>query len=223
MILGDRLKERMAECGLSQQALADRVGVKQPTINRLINGGQAGSKHLHRIAAALRTSPGYLLGETDDPSPTAAAQERSLPNTSTSQDDRILEIPVLDLAYGMGGTYLEDIDPAASLEPFPLSFIRRYTKARAEDLVIAEGVGDSMAPTIGSSDQLLIDRSVNTLRIADKVWAFSFGGLGMVKRLRARGDGSIAILSDNPLVPEDRAVDDELFIIGQVVGVMKKL
>lgn len=162
------------------------------------------------------------MGETDDPSPAPGAIGIS-PGQEQKRDDRTLEIPVLDLAYGMGGTYLEEIDPAASLEPFPISFIRRYTKAKAEDLVIAEGLGDSMAPTIGSSDQLLIDRSIDTVRVADQIWAFSFGGVGMVKRLRPRPDGSIAILSDNPSVPEDRAVDDELFVIGRVVAVVRKV
>lgn len=162
------------------------------------------------------------MGEADDPGQ-AAVQDRRSAYEPPPRATAMLDIPVIDLAYGMGGTYLDDIDPETRLEPFPESFIRIYTKAKAEDLVIATGVGDSMAPTIGSNDQILIDRSVNSLRIADKVWAFSFGGLGMVKRLRARGDGGIVILSDNPLVPEDRAVDDELFIIGQVVGVMKKL
>ena len=89
--------------------------------------------------------------------------------------------------------------------------------------MIADGLGDSMAPTIGSNDQMLIDRSIDTLRVADQIWAFSFGGVGMVKRLRPRPDGSIAILSDNPAVPEDRAVDDELFLIGRVVAIVRKV
>ena len=220
MIDGERLKVLMVQRGLSQQALADAVGVKQPTINRLINGGQAGTKHLHRIAAALHTTPAFLTGEADDAD--AGAEEFALP-AMAANDDRIIEIPVIDLAYGMGGTYLDDFDPGAKSEPFPLSFIRRYTKARAEDLVIADGLGDSMSPTIGSNDQMLIDRSIDSLRVADQIWAFSFGGVGMVKRLRPRPDGSIAILSDNPTVPEDRAVDEELFLIGRVVAVIRKL
>tara|TARA_R100000406_G_scaffold6004_1_gene4022 strand:- start:264 stop:914 length:651 start_codon:yes stop_codon:yes gene_type:complete len=208
--------------GWSQSDLARESKTAQPSINRLEAGGTRSPRSLLSIARALGTSPDYLMGETDDPSPAAGATGIS-PGQEQKRDDRTLEIPVLDLAYGMGGTYLDDFDPTANLEPFPASFIRTYSKAKAENLVMARGIGDSMSPTIGSNDQILIDRSVNSLRIADKVWAFSFGGLGMVKRLRARGDGSIAILSDNPLVPEDRAVDDELFIIGQVVGVMKKL
>ena len=220
MIDGERLKALMAQRGLSQQALADAVGVKQPTINRLINGGQAGSKHLHRIASALQTTPAFLTGEASDPDDGAENFALSL---NPANDDRVIEIPVIDLAYGMGGTYLDNVDPEARGEPFPLSFIRRYTKAKAEDLVIADGLGDSMSPTIGSNDQMLIDRSIDSLRVADQIWAFSFGGVGMVKRLRPRPDGSIAILSDNPAVPEDRAVDDELFLIGRVVAIVRKV
>lgn len=220
-MIGERLVERLEARGWSQAELARRVGIAPQSIGKLARGEAQASKHLHRIARLLETTPEYLSGETDDPSPVPRAAD--LPDEKESTDDRILEIPVLDLAYGMGGTYLEDIDPAASLEPFPVSFIRRYTKAKAEDLVIAEGLGDSMAPTIGSSDQLLIDRSIDTVRVADQIWAFSFGGVGMVKRLRPRPDGSIAILSDNPSVPEDRAVDDELFVIGRVVAVVRKV
>ena len=76
---------------------------------------------------------------------------------------------------------------------------------------------------IFNTDLLLIDQSDRSLRISDQIWAFSFGGVGMIKRLRPRPDGSIAILSDNPNVPEDRAVDDELFLIGRVVAKVSKL
>lgn len=43
------------------------MGVAQPTIYALINTNKIGSKHLHRIARELGTTPAYLSGETDDP------------------------------------------------------------------------------------------------------------------------------------------------------------
>ena len=132
-------------------------------------------------------------------------------------------MPWIDLQYGMGGTFLDEEPVQVRTEPFPLALIRRYTRARADQLVFAEGMGDSMAPTITPNDLMLIDQSDNSLRLADQIWAFSFGGVGMIKRLRPRPDGSIAILSDNPNVPEDRAVDDELFLIGRVVAKVSKL
>jgi phage repressor protein C with HTH and peptisase S24 domain len=218
MGIGDRIESRLRDLDWSQAELARRIGVSQQTVWKLVSGQSQTTKHLREIARHLQTSEEYLLGETDDPSGALAPVA-----SQSSGDDRIIEIPVIDLAYGMGGTFLDDLDPNVRSEPFPISFIRRYTKAKAENLVIADGLGDSMAPTIGSNDQMLIDRSVDTIRVADQIWAFSFGGVGMVKRLRPRPDGSVAILSDNPAVPEDRAVDDELFLIGRVVAIVRKV
>lgn len=39
----------------------------QPTIYSLVHSNKVGSKHLHRIARELATTPAYLSGETDDP------------------------------------------------------------------------------------------------------------------------------------------------------------
>ena len=67
--------------------------------------------------------------------------------------------------------------------------------------------------------------SIN-LNINDRIWACAIGEIGMVKRLRisAQGGGhEITILSDNPNVPDDRAADGELHIIGRVVGKFGRL
>ncbi len=219
----DRMKALRDRLGLSQSELARRAQSTQQTINRLEAGGTDNPRNLLQLARALETNAAFLMGESDDSSLDNAIELSAAILSRPPPDDRIIEIPVIDLAYGMGGTFLDDFDATARSEPFPLSFIRRYTKAKAENLVIADGLGDSMAPTIGSNDQMLIDRSVDTIRVADQIWAFSFGGVGMVKRLRPRPDGSVAILSDNSAVPEDRAVDGELFLIGRVVAIVRKV
>ena len=61
-----RLIQLIQQAGLTHAELARRVGVKQPTITRLTTGEQGGSKHIHKIARELRTTPAYLTGETDD-------------------------------------------------------------------------------------------------------------------------------------------------------------
>lgn len=57
----------MEECGLSQAELARRVNVSQQTIYKLLHGEARGSKHLHRVARELGTTPAYLTGEVEDP------------------------------------------------------------------------------------------------------------------------------------------------------------
>ena len=53
--------------GISQAELGRRVGISQSAIHRLTTGENYGSKHLHRIARELGTTPAYLTGEVDDP------------------------------------------------------------------------------------------------------------------------------------------------------------
>jgi len=66
-IRGDRLEKLMADRQISQSELARRVGLKQPSIGRLISGETRSSSVLIELARELSVSPAYLAGETDDP------------------------------------------------------------------------------------------------------------------------------------------------------------
>ena len=65
MSLQDRLLERLSAEGISQDALAKRVGVAQQTIWKLASGQSQTSRYLHKIARELHTTTEYLTGETD--------------------------------------------------------------------------------------------------------------------------------------------------------------
>ena len=73
VIVGERIKSRLGEKGLSQSELARRVRLDQSTISGLIKGEQRSSTHLHKIARELSTTAAYLEGETDDPDEHAPA------------------------------------------------------------------------------------------------------------------------------------------------------
>lgn len=85
MINGERVAERIDACGLSQSELARQVGVTQGAISQIVNGSSFGSRHLHKIADKLGTTPGYLTNETDDPDEGAPA-----PPTLTHDESRML-------------------------------------------------------------------------------------------------------------------------------------
>lgn len=76
MFDGERLRRLLQGAGLSQSELARRVRVSQSVIAQLAAGNAYGSKHLHRIARELGTTPEYLTGEVDDPSVDAAPPPR---------------------------------------------------------------------------------------------------------------------------------------------------
>lgn len=209
----------MQELEVSGAELARRVGVKQPSISRLLTGDASGSKHLHIIARALGTTAEYLTGETDDPS------EGALPAPSPellADQLGVVEIKELDLSLGMGATYL-DIPVTSQSRHFSIDWVRSYTNSPPDKLFFARGSGDSMMPTIHNSDMLLIDCSQQSIRMSDQIWAIAYGMTGMIKRLRPMPDGSVKIMSDNPLVETEVAVDGEMHVLGRVVAVIRKI
>lgn len=221
-VIPERVIFLREKAGLSQSELARETGGGQSSINRLEAGDTRHPRNLNRIARYLGTTPEYLTGETDDPS-SGLADDHSAFKGFPSEISDSVEVQEIDLAYGMGGTYLDDVPVKSNTVRFAREWLRNFTKAGADQLFFARGIGDSMMPTILDSDIMLIDRSQDSLRMNDQIWAVAFGGMGMIKRLRSMPDGSVRILSDNPAVPEDNAVDDELFIIGRVVAVVRKI
>lgn len=218
MTLGERLTEQLAKRGLSQSELGRRIGVSQGTIAHLARGRSVGSKHLHAIARELGTTPAYLSGETDDPS--EGALPLPSPKLIAEQLD-LVEIRSIDLAYGMGGTFT-DVPIDEQVQHFPRQWIQSITRTPPAQLTWSRGRGESMAPTIGPDDLILIDRSERTVREQDSIWAFTVGEIGMIKRLRVRGE-TVTILSDNPNVPPDAATVDEINIVGRIAFVGRRL
>lgn len=66
-MIGNRLRARLSEVGISQSELARRAHITQGTIGGLLSGKSRSSSHLHVIARELKTTPAYLTGEVDDP------------------------------------------------------------------------------------------------------------------------------------------------------------
>jgi len=222
MSLGDRIEQRLRDKGWSQAELARRIGVKSTSIWKLVSGHAQGSKYLHQIARELDTTPEYLTGETDDPSPAAMNDRRLAWKGSPGEPGDAVEVNEIDLRYGLGGTYL-DSPVEAERRTFSRAWLRNFTDSPPDMLVWTKGQGNSMAPTIEDGEVVLLDLAQKTVNMADLIWAFAFGEVGMIKRLRPMPDGSVKILSDNASVPPDTAHDDELHLVGRVVAVVKRL
>ena len=216
MILPDRLQAALAHKGISQSALARAAGISPNAVNKLVNGKSKSSSHIYEIASALDVSPAYLSGEADDFGATGV--ERLAPPV----DPDLVELAELDLAFGMGATFL-DLPVKAEKARFSRRWLRNFTDTAPDSLFFARGLGDSMMPSILDSDVLLIDTTERTMRMGDQIWAISYNGLGMVKRLRATRDGGVRIMSDNINVREDVAYDGELHLIGRVVAIVRRV
>ncbi len=135
----------------------------------------------------------------------------------------MVEVVVSDIAYGLGGTYIDEASAETSVELFPRAFIRQFTKGPLNQLYFAAGFGDSMEPTIHTSDLILIDRSQEALRVSDQIWAVAVGEVCMVKRVRMASRQELLLVSDKPDVSDYPVAENELRLIGRVVGVVKRL
>lgn len=219
--VGDRIEERLGKLGLSQSELARRVGIKQPTINALIRGNNTTSKHLHRIAAELETSPGYLAGETDEDAPVAVAP--SALEALTEKLDLAI-VPELEIGYSMGpGTTVFEQYEQKGIVPFQRAWLRSMMRGSITDLFVARGEGDSMQPTILDGDIVLIDTAQRDIRQQDRIWAVAYGDLGMIKRVRRLPGGTYQLLSDNPTVPLIDCADEEMHVVGRVIWIGRRI
>lgn len=68
-MFAERLRQLRHKQNLSQEELADRVGVHANTVSSWENGVIPKTKRLQALAKILGTTATYLLGETDEPDP----------------------------------------------------------------------------------------------------------------------------------------------------------
>lgn len=217
-----RLRKAADAKSLSQSGLAARSGVPPGRVNEYWNGPKEPSpRNLFAIAEALEVSPRWLLDGA--PEPEAVADRRiGWRGFEPETEGDSVELDEIDLRYGLGGSYVEGAVTVRK-QRFPRDWLRRFTSASPEMLFWAQGDGDSMEPTIRSGEVILIDRSLDSPRSGDGIWAIAFGEIGMIKRLRPLPNGTVEIHSDNPLVPPASAADGEMHVVGRVVAVVRRL
>lgn len=238
----ERLIALREERGMSQAALARETGIGQSTIVRLEKGGTRNPREVVALARALDCSIEYLLGESDDRGKSTSAKDDRLPfrgaddigtrlptrkkqpSPLRNSDPDVVEVDQINMAYGLGGTFIDNEQIEVEKVKFSRSWLRAYTHSPPELLFTTDGVGDSMEPTISDHDVIIGDRGQRRLDEVkgDKLWACIFAGVGMVKRLRALPDGTVRIMSDNQLVRDEIATDGDLHVVGRIVAVVKR-
>lgn len=208
----------MRERGVTQGALAEAVGMAQPSVWKLASGGAKGSRKTVQIAQVLGVRPEWLsdgIGPMRDD-----AQEPANVPVSINEPG-IFRVDVLDLTFSAGpGSFMisEFVEVLHAIE-FTTDHARSLFGNRNQgDVKVMTVDGDSMCPTIQSGDRLFFDVSVRNFKV-DGVYAFVFGQHFHVKRLQMQGL-QLAVLSDNPAykdwyVTEDN--QDQLYIMGKAM------
>lgn len=211
--LSERLTALMAEKGLSQAELARMIGVKQPSIFKILSGQTLNPKNILEIATALNVDPHWLKTGEGDPDPSYRIVEVSEP-----QKPDTVRIDILDVEASAGnGAYLSPTEQGLLSQEFDLTFFRQqFGRADAKHLKLITVKGDSMAPTLESGDLLYVDISENYFA-ADGLYVFTFDGQTFIKRLQKVGK-EMLVISDNPTYKEwTFTQDDDVFIHGRVI------
>lgn len=212
--LGVRLKKIRREKKLTQQQLADAIGVSKTSVIYWEKDENI-PKHesLILLAKTLNVTTEYLL---------YGFVNVEAWDSNTPLDDDEVEIPFFkDFSFACGSG---SIGEAIANETRKLRMSKatlRNLSITTENAVAATVVGDSMAPKILDGDTIHIDLGRKTIKDG-KIFAVCIGGLFYCKRLYNLPFGGIRIVSDNSEeFPEiqlsaDEAKDQCFQIIGWV-------
>lgn len=224
MSCGERISELMKSKRMTQQEVADKIGVARQSISLWQKDQTVPSgKNLEKLAAALGTTSGYLLfGQTN-------SSIKTFDNGDTPPDD-VVVIHEYRLTFGASPSGVEPIPEWELVDDgddywYKRTFFQKR-HLNPDRCKRARVSGDSMEPTICDGDTFLFyeecDSRPGCVIIADgQIYAISVEGQLKVKRLSKTKDG-IVVRSDNPdYQPEIYSGDDlsKLRIYGKIVEI----
>lgn len=214
---GGRLKWARQQAGFEKASeFAKRYGYN-PTSYRAYENDQNGyAKIAPELADRLGVPTRWLMvgGDLEH-----GAREDESALAQQAKEMGLSLIPELELGYSMGGGSIFSDYNRRGVMPFQRDWLRSLMRGTFADLFVARGAGDSMTPTLLDGDIVLIDTSQKRIDQQDRIWALSYGDLGMIKRVRRLPGGNYRVMSDNPSVSPIEATDDEMHVVGRVVWI----
>ena len=207
MDIGEKMKNRRIELGLSLEAVGDIVGVGKSTVRKWENGfiKNMGRDKIALVAKALRVTPGYLMGWEDAP---AVPGLDTIPYAPPRA-----RVPIIGVVRcGAGGLALED----------PMGF-EGADVANAEDYFYLRATGDSMEPDVRAGDLVLIHKQPE-VESGELAVVIIDGEEGTLKKYM-RKDNAIILQSFNQAYPPRVFVGEEMNIVkvaGKVVESKRK-
>jgi phage repressor protein C with HTH and peptisase S24 domain len=145
--------------------------------------------------------------------------------TRTRELADLVQVSRLDVRASAGPGAVVDDEAAVGRMGFDPSWLRRLTRARADELSIIRVSGDSMSPTLVDGDDVLVDRSEAGTRLRDGIYVLRRDDTLMVKRLAiAPTSATLTISSDNTAYPTWRDCPlDSVAVVGRAVWSGRRL
>jgi phage repressor protein C with HTH and peptisase S24 domain len=213
--VASRIREVVRSEG-SKAALAAKTGIADRTIGYLLAGQDAKLSQLRRIATATNTRLEWLA---TGHGPMKAGATEGTGTALSRPTSGVVAVPRYDARAAAGrAAPLDEEAPIIQRVEFSEAWLRSKLRRNPAHLVLLEVVGDSMEPTIGEGDVLMLDRSVRDLTTG-RIYVLDLGGELVVKRIQRRATGALLILSDNTRYPPEEIApaDAPLRVLGEVV------
>lgn len=139
--LAERLKFSREKANLSQQEIADRAGMSQPTYYKIESGKTRRTTYLNELASILNVNPTWLATGKGEMTISHANVEKVSPKN-------IRFAPVLNWVQAgaftpMGDNYYDEYMP--------------HTYTKGDNIYWLQVRGDSMTPDFRQGDYLLVD------------------------------------------------------------------
>ena len=215
-IVSERIRSTLTDKDISYGELSAKTGIPKSALQRYATGETAKvpMNRLSLIASALGTTANYLMGWTDDPSPTAA---RGSVAPGISEDNVTFKI-MGSVAAGYGHQAVSDWDNGEIEIP------RQYLKGRpAEDFFVLRVTGDSMYPLYQHGDLVLVLKQ-ETLNRSGEVGVILYDGddATLKKVEYVEGEDWMKMIPLNPQYPPV-VIENEDLERAKVLGIPRLL
>ena len=191
------------------QKFARAIGVAPQTVRSQIGRARFNEEVLTEISARGGNVNWLLTGRGE---PMGSSAEAS--------DPGVMLVPINEVQVSAGGGDVELGEEEVGKFPFDEAYFRERIGAKPGNVVMLKVSGDSMAPTLGPGELVMVDTG-NDRPPSDGVWVVRIGNALLVKRLQVLPGGRIAVISDNPAYqPYEIDTTEEqpdFAIIGRVV------
>lgn len=218
MAFGHRVRNIRSEKGMTQQELADIVGVNQPVIGSIESRDSQTSKHASKIAQALGVSLDWLLTGSDGNEGTQVNDDKQHykiglsvwdDDTPTCSDD--IDLPFysdVQVAAGHGSQSYTEV-PNQRLRFSKRSL--RDANVSCTDAIALRVAGDSMERLILDGATIAVDTSKANEPIKDnRIYALEADGDLRCKYIQRVAGGKVKLISENDMY-EDEVYDLEEF------------
>lgn len=208
--LGERVKARRNELGITQKELGDLVGVSQNSITKIENGGN--TTFITELASALGVDVMWLSTGVSDHKSTQKVIDQSLDNYFSNERDLLHKhrIDYYDVRAAAGLTGFENSDYPEIISSLYLTdegMSQLVGKKSSDGICLVNVPTDSMEPTIRKGDIVFLDTKVNAYS-GDGIYAFAIDGALFIKRIQKMIGGGYRMISDNEIYPPEQISDD---------------